>query len=81
MQSVRMGGELLMKNQQIEWVKIEEIVPYKSNPRKNDKAVEIVEKSINRNFFKLKGFNNPMPIIQFCEECGNQYKIRPSSER
>ena len=67
-----------MKKIQIEYVKIEDIIPYKNNPRNNDKAVEIVEKSINRNFFKLRGFNNPMPIIQFCEECGEQYKIRAS---
>ena len=40
--------------QQIEWVTISTPKPYKDNPRKNDKAVEIVAKSI-----KEFGFKNP----------------------
>ena len=50
-----MGGKLLMKKLQIEYVKIKDIIPYKDNPRNNDKAVEIVEKSI-----KEFGFQNPV---------------------
>ncbi len=44
-----------MEKLQIEYVKIEELKPYEKNPRKNDKAVEIVEKSI-----KEFGFKNPI---------------------
>ncbi|HUU87349.1 MAG TPA: DNA methyltransferase [Candidatus Glassbacteria bacterium] len=46
-----------MKKLQIEYIKIEDIIPYKNNPRNNDKAVEIVEKSI-----KEFGFKNPIVL-------------------
>jgi len=39
----------------IEYINISEIIPYKSNPRKNEKAVDIVIKSI-----KEFGFKNPI---------------------
>ena len=38
-------------------VKIEEIIPYKNNPRKNDKAVMAVSESIRQT-----GYNNPIII-------------------
>ena len=41
----------------IEYLSIQEIKPYTKNPRKNDKAVDIVEKSI-----KEFGFKNPIII-------------------
>ena len=44
-----------MNEIQIEYIPINEIVPYKNNPRKNDKAVEIVANSI-----KQFGFKNPI---------------------
>jgi len=37
---------------QIEYIPIAEIVPYSNNPRKNDKSINIVAESINRNIFK-----------------------------
>ena len=44
-----------MSKIEIEYIPITEIVPYSKNPRKNDKAVDIVAKSI-QNF----GFKNPI---------------------
>jgi len=44
-----------MEKLEIEYIPIAEIVPYKNNPRKNDKAVEVVAKSI-----KEFGFKNPI---------------------
>ena len=44
-----------MEKLKIEYLKIEEIKPYDKNPRKNEKAVEIVAKSI-----KEFGFKNPI---------------------
>lgn len=42
---------------QIEYMKITDLKPYKRNPRKNDKAVDIVANSI-----KEFGFKNPIII-------------------
>lgn len=46
-----------MKNIRIEYKKISEIKPYKNNPRKNDKVVDAVAKSIEE-----FGFKNPIII-------------------
>ena len=46
-----------MKKIEIKYLNISDIKPYKKNPRKNDKAVAIVEKSI-REF----GFKNPIVL-------------------
>ena len=39
----------------IEYLNIDEILPYKNNPRNNDQAVDIVAKSIS-----AFGFQNPI---------------------
>ena len=44
-----------MSKLEISYIPISEIVPYSKNPRKNDKAVDVVAKSI-QNF----GFKNPI---------------------
>ena len=44
-----------MEKLQIEYIPLAEIIPYSKNPRKNDKAVDIVVKSI-----KEFGFKNPI---------------------
>lgn len=44
-----------MERLEIEYIPISEIQPYKNNPRKNDRAVDIVAKSI-----KEFGFRNPI---------------------
>ena len=46
-----------MKNICVEYKKISEIKPYKNNPRKNDKAVDAVARSI-----KEFGFKNPIIV-------------------
>jgi len=46
-----------MKKIEIKYLELAEIKPYKKNPRKNDKAVDIVEKSI-----KEFGFKNPIVL-------------------
>ncbi len=60
-----------MKKLQIEYVKIEDIIPYKNNPRNNDKAVEIVEKSI-----KEFGFQNPVILDKNNEIIAGHTRIR-----
>ena len=49
--------ESQMKKIEIKYLDIADIKPYKNNPRKNDKAVDIVEKSI-----KEFGFKNPIVL-------------------
>lgn len=48
--------EIKMKKRIVE-VDIDKIVPYENNPRKNDKAVEVVTKSIEQT-----GYNNPIIV-------------------
>ena len=64
--------------QQIEWVPISTPKPYENNPRKNEKAIDTVAQSIKGKFYKVVGFHNTMPMIKFCEECGDQFKVKPS---
>jgi len=64
-----------MKRLTIEYVKIEEIVPYKNNPRNNDKAVEIVEKSI-----KEFGFQNPVILDKNNEIIAGHTRIRAAKK-
>ena len=47
-----------MDKLQIEYFSITDIIPYDKNPRKNERAVEIVMKSIKENGFLV-------PIILF----------------
>lgn len=70
-----MGGKLLMKKLQIEYVKIKDIIPYKDNPRNNDKAVEIVEKSI-----KEFGFQNPVILDKNNEIIAGHTRIRAANK-
>lgn len=42
-----------MKNINIEYRKVSELIPYEKNPRKNDKAVDIVANSIKEFGFKV----------------------------
>ena len=44
-----------MEKLQVEYIPIDEIIPYEKNPRKNDKAIDVVAKSI-----KEFGFNVPI---------------------
>ena len=44
-----------MEKIKIEYIPINEIIPYSKNPRKNEKTVDIVAKSI-----KEFGFKNPI---------------------
>jgi len=46
-------------NLNITYMALKELIPYENNPRKNDKAVDIVAKSI-----KEYGFNIPIIIDQ-----------------
>jgi len=64
-----------MKKLQIEYVKIEDIIPYKNNPRNNDKAVEIVEKSI-----KEFGFQNPVILDKNNEIIAGHTRIRAAKK-
>jgi len=64
-----------MKKLQIEYVKIEDIVPYKNNPRNNDKAVEIVEKSI-----KEFGFWNLMLLDKNKEIVAGHTRLRAAKK-
>lgn len=64
-----------MKKLQIEYVKIEDIVPYKNNPRNNDKAVEIVEKSI-----KEFGFKNPIILDKNNEIIAGHTRLRAAKK-
>ena len=63
---------------EIEYIPILEIKPYPNNPRKNEKAIDKVADSINRKFYKVRGFNNTMPRIKFCDECKKPFHIRAS---
>jgi len=64
-----------MKRIQIEYVKVEDIIPYKDNPRNNDKAVEIVEKSI-----KEFGFQNPVILDKNNEIIAGHTRIRAAKK-
>ena len=41
------------KNMEVIWVKIDDIIPYENNPRKNDDAVEFVANSIKEFGFRV----------------------------
>ncbi len=59
----------------IETIKISEIKPYKNNPRRNDKAVEIVKRSI-----KEFGFKNPMLLDQNNEIIAGHTRLKAAIE-
>lgn len=42
-----------MKDLQIVYKKIDELIPYENNPRNNDRAIEAVAKSIKEFGFKV----------------------------
>ena len=60
-----------MKKLEITYLAIEEIKPYKNNPRKNDKAIETVAKSI-----KEFGFKNPVIIDKNNEIIAGHTRIK-----
>ena len=60
---------------QIEYVPVEDIVPYKNNPRNNDKAVDIVEKSI-----KEFGFKNPVILDEKNEIIAGHTRLRAAKK-
>ncbi len=64
-----------MKKLQIEYVKVLDIKPYKNNPRNNDKAVEIVEKSI-----KEFGFRNPVILDKNNEIIAGHTRLRAANK-
>jgi len=61
---------------EIEKIPVIEIKPYEKNPRKNDKAVDIVAKSIKEKIYKVMGFS--VTMIKECEVCGNEFYTKPS---
>jgi hypothetical protein len=63
------------KKIQIEYIPISECIPYKNNPRKNDKAVEIVKKSIAEN-----GFKNPIILDKNNEIIAGHTRLNASKE-
>ncbi len=64
-----------MKKLEIKYLPIEDIKPYKKNPRKNDKAVEIVEKSI-----KEFGFKNPIILDKNHEIIAGHTRLRAANK-
>lgn len=60
-----------MKKIEIKYLPIEEVKPYKNNPRKNDKAVEIVAQSINQ-----FGFKNPVILDKNNEIIAGHTRIK-----
>ena len=64
----RENVEILMK-------KVEEIIPYVNNPRKNDKAVEAVASSI-KNF----GFKVPIVIDSFNEIINGHTRLKAAKK-
>lgn len=59
----------------IEYIPITEIIPYKNNPRKNDKAVEIVAKSI-----KEFGFKNPIILDKNNEIVAGHTRLKAAKQ-
>ena len=64
-----------MEKLEIEYVPIAEIVPYKNNPRKNDKAVDIVAKSI-----KEFGFKNPIILDKNNEIVAGHTRLKAATQ-
>jgi len=60
---------------QIEYIPISEIKPYKNNPRKNEKAIDIVAKSI-----KEFGFKNPVIIDKNNEIVAGHTRIKAATK-
>lgn len=59
----------------IEMINVDEIRPYKNNPRKNDKAVEVVKKSI-----KEFGFRNPILLDKRKEIIAGHTRLKAAIE-
>jgi hypothetical protein len=64
-----------MEKLQIEYIPISEIKPYPNNPRKNDKAVEVVKKSISE-----FGFKNPIILDKNNEIIAGHTRLSASKE-
>ena len=60
---------------QIEYIPISEIIPYRKNPRKNDKAVDVVAKSI-----KEFGFKNPIILDKNNEVIAGHTRLRAAKQ-
>ena len=60
---------------QIKYIEIEKVKPYKNNPRRNDKAIEIVKKSI-----KEFGFKNPIILDKNMEIIAGHTRLLAARE-
>lgn len=65
-----------MKKIELEYIPITEIIPYQNNPRKNDKAITIVEESI-----KKFGFKNPIIIDKNNEIIADKFNVFHSVDK
>lgn len=62
----------MTKKLEIEYIPIAEIIPYAKNPRKNDKAADVVARSI-----KEFGFKNPIILDKNNEIVAGHTRLNP----